>query len=69
MIQVGDVVSLKSGGPLMTVEYIVVIGSGVTEVLAKWFSDECFRTDRFAANALDVWVRKGDDDRSSVGKS
>lgn len=37
---IGDVVSLKSGGPRMTVDYIETEDDGTVKVWCVWFDDK-----------------------------
>lgn len=36
-VQAGDVVQVKSGGPLMTIEYSFQTDGGRTKVMCTWF--------------------------------
>jgi uncharacterized protein YodC (DUF2158 family) len=47
-LKVGDTVSLKSGGPLMTVNSI----EGEDSVICKWFVNNIRKEDRFANAAV-----------------
>ena len=62
----GDVVQLKSGGPLMTVEEDVDTGD---DVLTCWFDyDGCVNHDEFSyawLNKMEVWCK--DDVRQELG--
>ncbi len=49
--EVGDVVMLKSGGPLMTVDYISQ-EPGISGISCKWFIGNDLRSDTFNAGAL-----------------
>jgi uncharacterized protein YodC (DUF2158 family) len=53
MFQIGDAVQLKTGGPMMTVEYAGNRGDGNFIVLCTWFNDRGeFKRKAFAPEIL-----------------
>jgi uncharacterized protein YodC (DUF2158 family) len=52
----GDIVRLKSGGPVMTVERVEDEGAGKIFVYCVWFDDKAKQTrGHFRPEALDPW--------------
>lgn len=49
VLEIGDVVQLKSGGPQMTVEGV---SSDKSRVSCIWFSDESVKKDGFQTQSL-----------------
>lgn len=52
--KIGDVVSLKSGGPLMNVEFCLP-NKGRFTIHAIWFDDKQIRRDVFDPESLQQW--------------
>lgn len=51
--RVGDVVRLRSGGPLMTVEKIDITADGTQSILVAWFVDKQRQSGRFHPSMLE----------------
>lgn len=54
-LKIGDMVRLKSGGPLMTVTDMIEAGGGQGEgVNCKWFKGEDLQTDCFTLDSVQL---------------
>jgi uncharacterized protein YodC (DUF2158 family) len=51
---IGDVVSLKSGGPIMTIVFIYDGASQTQNVKCKWFNDLVLNEGDFPIDALTI---------------